>query len=152
MLDERPVWTRRALSNRIAVPEWNNIGKFVYQYVGYTFRSGPWREALIKFGVDPRTDPRYRIYQTMTFRLDRMEPVVKASVTRNRQSRRGGARVRNKDFDRQSHIFDGVNLNPDGKVWQVCDVTDPLLASILSTSNLRDKCDVRRSPVLRWVT
>ena len=30
--------------------------------VAYTFRTGPWRECWVKFGIDPRTDKKYYMY------------------------------------------------------------------------------------------
>ena len=141
LLDERPLWTRRAISNRLIVPgrEWSNIAKRVYQYAGYMFRSGPWRDAVVRFGVDPRTDPKYRVYQTMMFQIDDKE------LEKLEKSKGGGRRVRGKAKNRNSHLFNGKTVELDGKVWQVCDIVDPLLKSLLDTTNLRDECDVSSS-------
>lgn len=70
LMNERPIWTRRALSNRINSDRWSHFGRHVYQHIGYEFRSGPWKDTVIKYGVDPRNDPRYRIYQTMSFQFE----------------------------------------------------------------------------------
>ena len=66
----RPIWSRRALANELQSRDWGSWGKRVLQYVAYEFRSGPWRDLSVKFGVDPRSDPKYRIYQSMTFQFD----------------------------------------------------------------------------------
>ena len=40
-----------------------------------------------------------------------------------------------------THIFDGKSLSLDGKVWQVCDITDPTIISLAKTKHLREVCD-----------
>jgi general transcription factor 3C polypeptide 5 (transcription factor C subunit 1) len=42
---------------------------------------------------------------------------------------------------KDSHVFDGERLYRDGKTWQICDVTDPLLRSIIDEAPLREDCD-----------
>lgn len=138
LLEERPIWTRRAINNRLIGPgrEWSSVAKHVYQYAGYMFRSGPWRDAIVKFGVDPRSDPKYRIYQTMLYQIDEKE------VEDMELPDPGGRKSGRKSKNRLSHLFDGKTAALDGKVWQVCDVVDPLLKSLLDTDNLRDECHV----------
>ena len=120
-LEERPIWTRRAMLNRLSHSPHLNLARSAYQYVSYQFRNGPWREALVKYGVDPRTDPKYRIYQTIFFRIS--DEVETGGLWRDQ---RPGAQRHNK-IDLTSHLFDGKNVSLDGRVWQVCDITDPLL-------------------------
>ncbi|TVY73448.1 Transcription factor tau subunit sfc1 [Lachnellula suecica] len=116
-LEERPIWTQRAMKNRLP-PHHKYRFKLALPYVCYRFRNGPWRDALIKFGLDPRTDPKYRIYQTLVFQIR-----DDANATSN------------------SHIFDGKNLSANARAWQVCDVTDPLLSSLIGNANCRYTCD-----------
>ena len=141
LLEERPIWTRRAIGNRLAAPgrKWSSVAKQIYQYAGYMFRSGPWRDAVVKFGVDPRSDPKYRIYQTMTFQIDEKE------VEDLEMPNPGGQKRRRKVKNSLSHLFDGKAVVLDGKVWQVCDIVDPLLKSLLDTDDLRDECHVSAS-------
>ncbi|KLU92720.1 transcription factor tau subunit sfc1 [Magnaporthiopsis poae ATCC 64411] len=56
---ERPLWTRRSLTNRImsATPFSDNLIKTAIPYVAYQFKAGPWRDAMIPYGLDPRSDP-----------------------------------------------------------------------------------------------
>ncbi|KAI9807123.1 MAG: hypothetical protein M1825_005840 [Sarcosagium campestre] len=196
LLAARPIWTRRALTNQLA-PTPPQLLKHAFQYGGYMFRSGAWREALVRYGYDPRKDKSSRVYQTLSFQivLGNVGPLAAAAATpstatlpaasqdpehqatketttttntntavaeddadndndndddedddaalnrpwedervRYNRTRRGKTR------DRESHIFDGYRLALDGKVWQVCDITDPLLAQILATQSLRDEC------------
>jgi general transcription factor 3C polypeptide 5 (transcription factor C subunit 1) len=137
LLEKRPLITRRVAMNYI--PQYtDSVFKEATQWVGYSFRAGPWRDSLVKYGVDPRKDPKYRKYQTLMFQLD---------------NKRGGGETTNSTNPTstsppstwQSHIFDGVHISPNtGKTWQIIDVTDPLLLSILSTPNLPETCDVHQ--------
>lgn len=141
LFDERPIWTRRALYNRVAAEDLRIVGsnsaKYMHQYVGYLFDSGPWRDAIVRFGVDPRKDPSLRKYQTMTFMLDKEDNVREKTTTR-KPPQFGSSKLGPKD----THIFDGKTVSLDGKVWQVCDITDPLLSSLLCTTNIRKECHV----------
>jgi general transcription factor 3C polypeptide 5 (transcription factor C subunit 1) len=147
---QRPIWTRRALLNNIDREQFGGVFKHAYQYVAYMFKSGPWREALVRLGLDPRLDPEMRIYQTMMFQIDADEE-TSLLISKGNTMGRGGARIRgtgkqsayeSSELNDKSHIFDGTYVGLDGRVWQVCDVADPLLASILKTTNLRERCHV----------
>ncbi|KAG7008245.1 hypothetical protein G7Y79_00006g018650 [Physcia stellaris] len=136
LFTERPIYTRRALFNSLPAEDLAIIGqnatKHIQQYVGYVFKDGPWSKAIIRFGVDPRKDPALRIYQTLTFNL-------------NQKGESGGPNpnsdtVQNMGQESSSHIFDGTRLYHDGKMWQVCDITDPVLAQVFATADLRKKC------------
>ena len=146
LLDERPIWTRRALQNQLDASDWRKIGRYVFQHTGYMFRSGPWRDALVKFGIDPRTDPKYRIYQTLMFQIEAAGNYAKPkrTGTTREDSLWGGSRKwRSREHQITSHIFDGICLPTEGKVFQVCDITDHIIQSILTTTHIREKCDVR---------
>jgi general transcription factor 3C polypeptide 5 (transcription factor C subunit 1) len=140
-LELRPIWTRRALTNQLASSPGLYLLKSAVQYVGYQFRGGPWRDAIIKYGIDPRTDPQYRIYQTVFFKIfDESEKVpgapwvdIRSEYSRKTPADEGG---------NMSHIFDGKRISLDGKVWQICDITDPLLCNLAATASLRRECDI----------
>lgn len=144
LLDERPIMTKRYLMNHIEAPTDDSI-RSSYAYVGYSFKSGPWRDTLIKFGVDPRKGAEYRHYQTVMFKIvmpsekDSSEDPNKWMDARNVWRREGKPKEKNKN----THIFDGKTLTPDGKVWQACDITDPQLRKILDTENLRSDCNTK---------
>ncbi|KAI9886982.1 MAG: tau 95 subunit of transcription factor TFIIIC [Watsoniomyces obsoletus] len=151
-LEVRPIWSRRALVNHITVPEWTV--KFAWQYCGYLFKSGPWRDGLVKFGVDPRTDPKYRIYQTLMFQMglqteeeggpEEDDLVANRRWRQDEDRRRNEQRLKNQKKDRQSHLFDGRTISLEGKVWQVCDISDPLLKGLLATEDLRETCEMKQ--------
>lgn len=157
-MEERPIWTRRSMWNRLgskfaALPKSGSLVRHCLQYAGYQFKGGPWRDALVKYGLDPRTDPKYRIYQTLIFKLHKTRI---GTVGRSWQAvRRSELGVTN--FGRywremgdvnsptDTHIFNGENFTTDGKVWQVCDITDPLLARLFENAEVRTECDVEIS-------
>ena len=136
LFEERPIWTRRALHNHLPDNAAHFLLKYAISYCGYSFRSGPWRDAIVRFGLDPRTDPQYRIYQTLMFQLV-------SSAKDQKGKKTGYERNFKRSKDRRSHIFTGKLPFPhNGKLWQLCDVEDPILADILSTTNVRETCDL----------
>jgi general transcription factor 3C polypeptide 5 (transcription factor C subunit 1) len=145
-MEERPIWTRRSLINRIRgkIKTWNTIKRCI-GYIGYQFKAGPWRDALIKYGIDPRSDPKYRIYQTLIFKLRKGEIGKIGKSWREIRS----SETQRKDLELEStansHMFDGKSYFTDGKVWQVCDITDPLIVRILENAPLRDSCEISNS-------
>lgn len=140
-LEERPLYTRRALINKVGLSKELWMFRFAIQYVGYQFKGGPFRDAVIKYGVDPRSDPKYRPYQTFFFKL--FEEETKADgmqwkdVRTNYSVQKKGATKEN----RESHIFNGKTLILDGKIWQGCDLHDPILRKLIQDSPYREKCD-----------
>ena len=135
---KRPIYTRRALFNSLPAKDLATIGqnatKHIPQFVGYVFIGGPWSKSIIRFGVDPRKDRELRIYQTMTFHLD--EPVRKY----DKKPKNPGDLRKYMAQQVDSHIFDGTKAYTEGKVWQICDITDPLLTPLTNIDDLRDEC------------
>ncbi|KAI9733468.1 MAG: tau 95 subunit of transcription factor TFIIIC [Claussenomyces sp. TS43310] len=137
-LEERPIWTRRALLNRLAQPDTMHLLKKTIHYVGYQFRGGPWRDAVIRYGVDPRKDPKYRIYQTLFFKIfDESERTQGKRFLAHRHEHAKSA-----GMNPTSHFFDGKTIYLDGKIWQICDITDPVCLKILTNGTITDKCDI----------
>jgi general transcription factor 3C polypeptide 5 (transcription factor C subunit 1) len=156
---ERPIWTRRSMWNRLGakfaeLPKNGGLVRHCLQYAGYQFKGGPWRDALVRYGLDPRADPKYRIYQTLIFKLHKTRI---GSVGRSWQAvRRKELGVSNfgkawqdlgvgDEAMLSTHVFNGESFSTDGKVWQVCDITDPLLARLFADAEVRAECDVEIS-------
>ncbi|KAL1304170.1 hypothetical protein AAFC00_000595 [Neodothiora populina] len=140
LLEKRPVVTRRVAMNLI---DWGSESLFkeATQYVGYSFKSGPWRDALVKWGIDPRKDPKYRIYQTLSFQLMSKDKMM-AEAKMLPDGRNTWIRSERYRKDEQpSHIFDGNGITTNGKTWQICDIKEPLIKRLLDTNELRDTCD-----------
>ncbi|KAK3365981.1 RNA polymerase III transcription factor IIIC subunit-domain-containing protein [Lasiosphaeria ovina] len=157
-MEERPIWTRRSMWNRLGskfeeLPKSGSLVRHCLQYAGYQFKGGPWRDALVRYGLDPRSDPKYRVYQTLIFKLHktRIGTVGRSwqSVRRNEVGVTNFGKYWQEIGDdqalRDTHIFTGEAFSTDGKVWQVCDITDPLLAQLFSNAEVRPECDVEIS-------
>ncbi|KAK7966081.1 uncharacterized protein PG986_000358 [Apiospora aurea] len=144
-MDERPIWTRRALANRVGPLAVDTHLKIAIATVGYQFKGGPWRDAVVKYGVDPREDPKYRSYQTLAFKLHQLP---KMSKIRQGQS----ARLTEEDIS-VSHKWDGESFCTNGKFWQICDVTDPSLLELIEKAPVLDQCDITEGgfwPMAFW--
>ena len=132
---QKPAWTRRALRNSLKNPAHRTQLRHAIPYVGYVFRSGPWRDAIIRFGYDPRTTPESRAYQTLMFKLLPREPEVSrdgGGGRRNVLPRSDAAIFHDPDAGADSHLFTGhLPLARDGKMWMLCDITDPELSRVL---------------------
>ncbi|KAI4844638.1 hypothetical protein E4T45_08064, partial [Aureobasidium sp. EXF-8846] len=140
LLETRPAVTRRVACNLV---DWGNEALFkeATQYVGYSFKSGPFRDTLVKYGLDPRADPKYRCYQTFSFQLVAKDKVV-AAAKKMRDGKNQWIRSdRYKKDEEPSHVFDGKSMTTNGKTWQVCDIKEPVLAGLLATENLRLEFD-----------
>lgn len=158
-MEERPVWTRRSLINRICDLEYDpkqphkrippslsqQLVKNAIQYAGYQFKGGPWRDAVVRYGYDPRKDPNSRIYQCLIFRLRRLQVGQMGEMWQEIRKRDLAGTKGTMDANTKSHLFDGKTYSEDGKVWQVCDLTDPLLAKLLTEAPSRPRCDVEGS-------
>lgn len=145
---ERPVWTRRSLLNRVdgKLKNWNELKKYL-NYVAYQFKGGPWRDGVVPYGLDPRGDPKYRIYQTVMFKLSVRARASQGQTwhsLRKAQSGVGGENIRGPVHSgtSDSHVFDGQTYHTDGKVWQLCDITDPLLKEMIDEAAVRPTCDI----------
>lgn len=141
--DERPVWTRRSLMNYLGgkLKNWSELKKYL-NYAAYQFKGGPWRDCVVPYGLDPRTDPKYRIYQTVMFKIlpfNPQGPGEQAWRSLHSTSEDGGSGFQADPSE--SHLFDGSTYHLDGKVWQVCDITDPLLKGMLDNAAVRPTRD-----------
>lgn len=143
--EARPIWTRRSLLNHLGprLKNWGPLKRFI-GYAAYQFKGGPWRDALMPYGLDPRSDPKYRAYQTLSFKLPSIRGGDKGSWKSIRRARDAES-YKYEEQNANSHIFDGQTYFSNGKVWQVCDITDPVLQQMFSAARVRPACDVESS-------
>ncbi|KAB8360675.1 hypothetical protein FH972_024412 [Carpinus fangiana] len=136
----RPVVTRRAALN-LMTHDYAYELRYAVQYCSYMFKSGPFKDAYCRFGVDPRKDPEMRKHQTLVFQLKKRtrfhDPKEKWSYTA-----KGQAAKPRSERNLKSHEFDGVTPPAvEGKTWQIGDITDPLLVRLLSQAPVRAEFD-----------
>ncbi len=131
-LEKRPVMSRRVQMSVTGSPT-EMILRASWAYLGYMFKSGPFKDTLIKFGVDPRSDPKYREYQSIAIQ-------VPESGYGNKK-RYGRAATSSKKP--RTYVFDGKSVYVDGKVWQVCDISDPLLKQLVQKAGAVEEYEVR---------
>ena len=74
----------------------------------------------------------------MIFMLETEPKDTRAKINRTKHDR---TKTEQK-LKKESHLFDGVTVSTDGKIWQVCDILEPFLKSLLSTTNIRKECHV----------
>ncbi|PHH70908.1 hypothetical protein CDD82_6853 [Ophiocordyceps australis] len=142
--EQRPLWTRRSLMNHVGnngvIRNWNDLKKYL-NYTAYQFKGGPWRDSVVPYGVDPRTDPKYRIYQTLMFKMSRKNRFKGQTWQSLRKSQVNSVEDYGQGQE-PTHIFDGQTFHTDGKVWQVCDITDPLINELLDSAPVRPTWDI----------
>ncbi|KAI1266705.1 hypothetical protein F5Y18DRAFT_382344 [Xylariaceae sp. FL1019] len=139
LMERRPIWTRRSIINNVQGVYAESLLKLALQLVGYQFRGGPFRDAIVKYGVDPRNDAKYRKYQTVAFKMSKnMMGETKLSW----QTIRRGQVNSLSNNDRNSHLWDGKNFSAQGKLWQLCDITDPFVVDLIEAAQVRPECDV----------
>lgn len=135
IFSQRPIWTRRGMLNKLPPGTPTSVVKQAVGYVAYAIRSGPWRDCYVKLGIDPTTDPTYRVYQSVMLQLtnrSRENPSQPLRPT-------GGDRL-----NPNSHVFSGhLPVYDDGKAWQLCDLIDPILSKLVQTPDLRPSCERR---------
>ncbi|KAF1812178.1 hypothetical protein P152DRAFT_482228 [Eremomyces bilateralis CBS 781.70] len=142
-LEERPIISRRVALNMID-QDAGYFQRYAWAYLGYVFKAGPWKDSLIKFGLDPRKDPKYRIYQSIgfTFNSKDINPEGTGVSWPWQGARPGPAAQKPNEDDRTTHQFDGKTVSLTGKRWQLCDITDPLLRKILDTAPILETPDL----------
>ncbi|GAA5980234.1 hypothetical protein JCM10908_001582 [Rhodotorula pacifica] len=138
LLEERPCWTRTAMLNQLSPEEHKaiNANKSCWPMVSYTFADGPFRDLVIRYGYDPRADPEARFYQHIALRnlanvRTRAQPGTRAQAQAGAASSRRGDKA--PTTSNLSHEFDGEHVY--GKIghFQLCDISDPLLKSLIDS-------------------
>jgi general transcription factor 3C polypeptide 5 (transcription factor C subunit 1) len=118
-LDKRPIITRHLLYNKLGWDRRTRLRQAAI-YCGFFFESGPWREALIRWGVDPRNDPAYRKYQTVSFMSYQKTGRTKHGKTFDDHVAKL-SQMSPKELETQ-HIFDGQTVSDTGSLFQFSDI------------------------------
>lgn len=123
LFSERPSYTRRALQYRLGHVLSRQL-KFSLPYVSYYYKSGPWRGAYVRYGVDPAQDSSMARYQVEHFRISSDESQKKLGTTTD---------IRDPSFDGTAY--------PDVPMLQLFDIHDGFLEPYIGTETLRPEVD-----------
>jgi hypothetical protein len=129
VMRRRRVATFRVLKS-ITSPEELTDLSLALPHCGYSFSEEPWEHALIAFGIDPGEDPECRRYQTFKFPYSYDPIIAEGPATPLLTGEVSLHRVIRRNHGNNSHIFDGILLLTDDKVWQYCDIVDDQLKRI----------------------
>ncbi|KAI9249127.1 RNA polymerase III transcription factor IIIC subunit-domain-containing protein [Phascolomyces articulosus] len=140
LFEERVIWTRVGILNHVEASRQRYL-RGALNTVAYTFRTGPWRECWIKYGIDPRIDKKYHIYQHLGIRglFDFMDARVPTGTRKgfNRVVKQSIANAKKEiTANREENvnlIFDGKNAPPKSAVICLVDVTDPDFQVLLNS-------------------
>ena len=122
VLEQRPIVTVHAVCCLLPNHSRKAIANSV-RHVGYYINDDPWRETIVKYGVDPRKEPKYRFYQSLKYSINNVR-AHRATLAAKSQAGPG-------------YLFDGQNVPNLSANWQLCDLTDPVLHGLVNTSELR---------------
>lgn len=119
LLQQQAVVTKRLLQDRLQ-PKVASELKVATRYCGYYFSSGPWRDAIVRYGYDPRRSPADMFLQTVSFQKDRTETSGPRSWAKPLEANR-------------PKVFDGVSPPVEPRTYQVYEITDRLLRDIIES-------------------
>ncbi|POV96380.1 hypothetical protein PSTT_15683 [Puccinia striiformis] len=148
LFEQRPIWSRMAFHHQLTPTDLRYIrqNKVVLALYCYLFSDGPFRDLLIKFGYDPRTNSESRFFQRISLRnVDRKEAKDKFTLKlmKRDNSKNDSAEMVTSDTLRD-HIFDGKELHQSVGTYQLCDISDPLLVTLINSSKgVLNECDYR---------
>ena len=144
LFSQRPISTRRAIFNTYldrygpgssdsTKDNWRPILRFAFPYVCYMFKSGPFRDAYVTFGVDPRKESKWAKYQTAIFYFRTGNVKTKQWEPKN---------IDRLWKERKNHLFTGKELDGHVASFLFEDILDPMLRKMIDESPLRDKFNV----------
>eukprot|EP01043_Picozoa_sp_COSAG02_P035184 COSAG02_NODE_2504_length_8663_cov_3.628211_4_plen_637_part_00 len=174
LFDERPIWSRLALSDRFPEIQPAALKRFL-PCVGFYFVNGPWRLLWCRYGYDPNSDSSSRKYQVIDFRMPRILARTKSnsastvstkpeagttdaatgdslgtSTSSQSQSIKGGQERGNlpaAQVAKPMHTFECIPEQGQ-TFYQLCDLRDPDMAVVVNKSRVSAECD----PKLGWYT
>lgn len=144
LFQSRPISTRRAIFNTYldkyglgitdsTTDNWRAILRFSLPYVCYMFKSGPFRDAYVVLGLDPRKDSKWARYQTAIFNFRTGKWRNKAIIQEDAEKLWQG---------RENHLFTGKEVGTKVVSYSFMDILDPILRKLLDESPLREKFHV----------
>ncbi|KAL7753395.1 tau 95 subunit of transcription factor TFIIIC [Sorochytrium milnesiophthora] len=125
LFEERPMWTKVAIMARLLPMH------------AYYMSNGPYQKVWVRFGVDPTSDRKYRMYQIIDIRDKlRASKIIRAGRKKVIDRIKRLAVVQpetNENDQRQAGVFDGQQYLGDTSLYQLIDITDPVLQDLIHT-------------------
>ncbi|CAG8544001.1 680_t:CDS:10, partial [Ambispora leptoticha] len=141
LFESRPIWTKLALQSNLIVDK-KMIKKLLPLYA-YWMVNGPWRDCWIRYGYDPRKDKNARFLQLLDIRnnrrpvrIERAKRVLRGQSDYVVDTIEESTTINNESENSTSlykHLFDGKTKPRDVAVYQMCDIEDPLLKSLIES-------------------
>lgn len=152
---ERPMWVRLSLVNRLndSTVSWLELKK-VIPLVAFLINQGPWLKVYTAFGYDPRSNPASHQYQILSIRADGflVFPKEVASVYSKHAIPSHSKPKSSVPLDKAKNRFDSevapkitysAGLKEVRSSYQICELQDKTLLSIISSRPLRSKVHVK---------
>lgn len=127
LLESRPIISRLAVYC-MASPSLRPHLKALLPSMAYYFVNGPWRHTWVRYGLDPRRSPEYRKQQILECRNIYTPSRSTTNKQQSSRGRRGGMQqVKRRQAGAHAipgngHIFDGISLNGNYFMYQLCDL------------------------------
>lgn len=135
IFEVKPIWLRKHLED-IVPQDLKRVLKQSLPYVSYIYKSGPWRFCNVKFGVNPKEDVRFWIFQSEYFRIPGLHFSQKATKSSGKivpktitNSSKGNKLMEISEY----LIFTGSKL-PLTVTYQIGDIFDQDISSVIETS------------------
>ena len=133
LFETRPVWQRMSLEEHLEESEKSQSWKLsaALRQVSYFFLDGPWRNAYIRFGYDPRKFPESRYFQMLDFR----DPYFRTAGAKGSSGGVVDCHFRVPPANRSQQ-------------YQLCDIDDSAIQALLKGSKPQSACTAESG----WLT
>lgn len=153
LFDVKPIWLRKHIEDLVP-DDFRRVLKQALPYVTYIFKNGPWRFCNVKYGVNPKLNQKYWIYQSEYFRLSNISIKDVAEISGEKVVSKTVALNNNNDLKISSElIFLGIKL-PSTVTFQIGDISDVDVAEIIEQAGsdmFRDTIDFQDGWVQKQV-
>ncbi|CEJ02332.1 hypothetical protein RMCBS344292_16339 [Rhizopus microsporus] len=125
LFKQKPIWNRYTIKC-IVEPQYYHYLTTALAMNGYTFTNGPWRGAFVKYGIDPRKDQAYAVYQTLDFRSFHATEgkIPRYKGIRSAVNKPKAAQVEEVNLTGKQY-FDGKSMPGPTSKYQLSEITDP---------------------------
>lgn len=128
LFEHKSIWIRKHLEAVLPI-HLKQCLRYALPQVSYTYTKGPWRQAYIRFGADPKSSSDFARYQTEGFRVPGFKKIVPRGFIS--EVANGVSSI---------FKFNGDEL-PHSLYFQLENLVDIQVQQLLSKGKLNDECD-----------